>query len=366
MPSAVPAPGRRGVDDAVTLDPSSWPFTWPALLLALPLALLAGWRRAPVPLLHSSAVLLPADRLSKVFAFTLRLLAVLAAVAALLGMAGLHRPAYEVERVGQGAEIMLLVDRSLSMDQPFITADSTKLGKGGGALDTYIRSLQKDRPSKQQTARRMLAEFAAQRRNDRFAMIVFSTLPIPVLDFTGKPAAVQAAIRAGEIGRGLAETDIGLALLAGIHSFRDRPYSGSRIVMLVSDGGDKLDVETRAQIAQQMRDLRITLYWLYIRSLRSPGLADAPAGDSKRAETAPEYFLHQFFTSMGTPYRVYEAESPEALQRAMADVSRLEATPITYLDTIPQRDLAPWCYGLALGCVLLLLAAKAMELRSWR
>ena len=346
-------------------DLVDWPFTLPWVLLALPLCLLLGWRRARLSLVHSSLGLLPADRWSAWFDRSLRALAVAAGAATVLGMAGLHRPAYDVERVGQGAEIAMLVDRSLSMDQPFISADSMKMPKGGD-IDTFIRSIHKERPSKQQTARRMLAEFAAQRKNDRFAMTVFSTLPIQVLDFTGKQAAVQAAIRAGEIGRGLAETDIGLGLLASIELFRDRPYSGSRIVMLVSDGGDKLDVETRVQIAQQMRELRITLYWLYIRSLRSPGLADAPAGDSKSAETAPEYFLHQFFKGMGTPYRVYEAESPEALKRAMADVARLEAMPISYLDTIPKRDLSQWCYGVALALVVLLLAAKMLELRSWR
>ena len=344
---------------------SELPFTWPWLLLALPLTLLLAWRRAQLTLPHSNLALLPADRLSQGLDFMLRALAVLAGVAMLLGMAGLYRPAYELERLGQGAEIVMLVDRSLSMDQPFITADALKLPKGGD-IQSFIRNLHKDRPSKQQTARRLLAEFAAQRKNDRFAMLVFSTLPIPVLDFTGKQAAVQAAIRAGEVGRGLAETDIGLAMLAGMNAFRDRPYSGSRILMLVSDGGDQLDVESRAQIAQQMRDLRITLYWLYIRSLRSPGLADAPEGDSKNADTAPEYFLHQFFKAMGAPYRVYEAESPEALKRAMADVSRLETLPITYLDTIPKRDLSQWCYGVALGLVLLLLAAKMLELRTWR
>jgi len=345
--------------------PIDLPFTWPWLLAALPLMLLLGLRRGASTLPFSSLVLLPTDRLSSMLEFSLRALAVLAGMATLLGMAGLYRPAYEVERVGQGAEIVMLVDRSLSMDQPFITADALKMPPGGD-IQSFFRNIHKDRPSKQQTARRLLAEFAAQRKNDRFAMLVFSTLPIPVLDFTGRQEAVQAAIRAGEIGRGLAETDIGLAMLAGMQAFHDRPYSGSRIVMLVSDGGDKLDVDTRLQIAQQMRDLRITLYWLYIRSLRSPGLADAPDGDSRNADTAPEYFLHQYFKGMGTPYHVYEAESPEALQRAMADVGRLESMPITYFDTVVRRDLAPWCYGVALICALLLLSVRLLELRSWR
>jgi mxaC protein len=345
-------------------DLSALPFNTPWLLWLLPLALLL-WRRSPAALVHSSLALLPRDPWSGVLDFSIRAIAVLAAAATVLGMAGLHRPAFEVERVGQGAEIVMLVDRSLSMDQPFITADSMKLPKGTD-IQSFFRNIHKDRPSKQQTARAMLAEFVAHRKNDRFAMIAFSTLPIPVLDFTGKHDAVQAAIGAGKVGRGLSETDIGQAMLAGIESFRDRPYSGSRILMLVSDGGDKLDVDTQKRIAHLMGEMRITLYWLYIRSLRSPGLADAPQVEGNAADTAPEYFLHQFFLRMGAPYRVYEAESPEALQRAMADVSRLETTPITYADTVPRRDLSPWCYGAALAGVLLLLAARLMELRSWR
>jgi mxaC protein len=341
------------------------PFQWPWLLLALPLAWVPAWRQRQRSLRFSSLALLPVDRGSMLLDTGLRALGVVAAASTVLGMAGAFRPAYEVEKLGRGAEIMLLVDRSLSMDQPFITAEGLVMPKGGD-IHSFYRSIHKARPSKQQTARRLLAEFAAGRKDDRFAMTVFSTLPMPVLDFTSKPEAVQAAIRAGEIGRGLAETDIGLALLAGIEAFRGRPYSGSRIVMLVSDGGDKLDVETRAQLTERLRELRITLYWIYIRTLSSPGLSDAPTALGKDADTAPEYFLHQFFKGMGTPYRVYEAESPEALKRAMADVSRLESTPITYQDTVPRRDLSAWCYGVALLCVLLLLLAKALELKSWR
>ncbi len=44
------------------------------------------------------------------------------------------------------------------------------------------------RESKRHIARRLLAEFTANRKEDRFGMIVFSTLPIRVLDFTQKQA----------------------------------------------------------------------------------------------------------------------------------------------------------------------------------
>jgi mxaC protein len=347
--------------------PTDLPFTWPWLLLALPLTLLLWWRRPQLTLRHSWAELVPRDRLSEVLEVLLRAAAVLAAMAVLLGMAGLYRPAYDVERVGQGAEIVLLLDRSLSMDQVFISSSVQKEAQGLSSLQSYNRArLESGRATKQQTARKLLGEFAAQRSKDRFAMLVFSTLPIRVLDFTQKPAAVQAAIAAGDVGRGLAETDIGLALLAGLSSFHDRAYSGSRIIMLVSDGGDRLDADTRAEVARQMRDNRVTLYWIYIRSINSPVLAEDDKSAVTTNDTAPEYFLHRFFQSLGTPYRAFEADNAEAMQRAMAEVNRMENLPITYHDTVPRRDLSPWCYGLALALVMLLLAAKAMELRSWR
>lgn len=348
------------------------PFAHPWVLLALPLAVLALWQRPQVLLLHSWSALLPRDPLSRALDVGLRALAALAVLALLVGIAGLYRPAYEVERIGRGAEIVLLVDRSRSMDQNFVTRAGRYASPSAGLGDFNISREQADEEhaSKQRAARRLLARFAAQRPADRFSMIAFSTLPIRVLDFTEKPEAVQAAIMAGEVGRGLAETDIGLALREAVDSFRGRPYTGSRIIVLVSDGGDILDAETRAEVARGMRDYRVTLYWLYIRSARGAGLR-ADVGERTEAgaaqgETAPEVFLHRFFDGMGTPYKAYEADNPQALEAAIADVNRLENLPIVYRDTVPRRDLSPWCYGVALAAVLLLLAAKLMELRAWR
>ena len=86
---------------------------------------------------------------------------------------------------------------------------------------------------------------------------------------------------------------------------------------------------------------------------------------SAAADVVPEFFLHRFFETLQVPYRAYEADNPEALQRAIADVNRLENLPITYHDLVPQRDLSPWCHALALVCVLLLLGANLVEIRRW-
>lgn len=339
-------------------------------LVLLPLALLPLWRPTGRALPHSSLALLPADRLSTLIDTALRAAAALSVAAIVVGLAGPYRPEYEVERVGKGAEIVLLLDRSGSMDQGFPGARAPTAAPGAKLtpemIDAYIKQGQAVRKeSKGVAARRILAEFTAKRPEDRFAMQVFSTLPIPVLDFTQKADAIQAAIAAGNVGRGLAETDIGLALQSALAMFDGRAYTGSRIIMLVSDGGDRLDADAQKRIEHLMRKHRVALYWIYIRSAGSPSLATQAQESQEALDSIPEYSLDRFFKSMGTPYRAYEAENSDALKTAIDDVNRLENLPITYFDSVPRLELARGFFGLALVAVLALLGARAMELRRW-
>ena len=345
-------------------------FEQPAWLWLLPLALVPLLARRAGALPHSWLGMAPRDWPSDLMQAALRAAAVLALVALVGGMAGPYRAEYAVERVGRGAEIVLVLDRSRSMDQSFGG------GRGGGAAPApgngpealeYYNKLRayETRASKGKVARELLAEFAAKRPQDRFGMLVFSTLPIHVLGFTNKSEAIQAAISAADVGRGLSETNIGLALQSALAFFEGRAYTGSRIVMLVSDGGDRIDVDARARITQLARKYRVSIYWIYIRSSFSPGLAPTQGDAPASADTVPEYFLHRFFESLGTPYRAYEADNPDALQRAIDDVNRLENLPITYLDTVPRRDLSPSGYALALACALILFTASLAEIRRW-
>lgn len=339
----------------------------PAWLALLPLALLPLLRDARAVQQHSWLALLPPDPASRALQWLLRVLCALAIGGIVLGLAGLYRAEYEVERVGKGAEIVILLDRSRSMDERFVynTARASQEAPGAANWFFYNQPDETARVTKGQAARRVLGEFVASRQEDRFAMAIFSTLPIGLFDFTQKPDVVQAAIAAGDIGRGLNETDISAALLHGLKAFDNRPYTGSRIVLLVSDGGDHIEPSARELIANRLRDQRVALYWLYIRSARSPGLrgADSPGG---AAAAVPEVALNDFFQSIGTPYRAYEAENPDALEKALADVGRLENLPITYRDLVPRRDLSNHAYAAALAAVALLLASRWNEGARWR
>jgi mxaC protein len=327
----------------------------PWLLLLAPLALLPWIFSSGNSLNYSWLGLIPRDPVSDWLGRLLKLLATVAIAATALGLAGPYRAEQTVERIGKGAEIVLLLDRSRSMDQPFARRPSA-----AGLEDGTTRS-----ESKGKVARQLLAEFTQNRGHDLIAMVAFSTFPIRVTGFTQKQEVIQAAIRAGDVGRGLADTDIGQGILATLSYFEGRPYNGSRIIVMVSDGGARLDVDTRERITRLMKRERVALYWLYLRSYRSPGLLADDTLAAEDQDAVPEHFLHKFFQGMGTPYRAYEAENPQALQGAMQDVSRLENLPIRYRDVLPRRDLAGACYQLALVCTLFLLAARFMELRQW-
>lgn len=345
-------------------------FDGPAWLWLLPLAALPWLLRRREAMANTWLATMPHDALSGLLGTGLRAAAALAFAALVLALAGPYRPEYGIERVGRGAEIVLVLDRSRSMDQGFAGTRGNPRVKGTGpeALDYYSRlRATQDRESKGLVARQLLADFAARRPEDRFGMVMFSTLPMRVLEFTQKPDAIQAAIAAGNVGRGLSETNIGLALESALGFFDDRPYTGSRIVMLVSDGGDRLDAAIRERIAQLVHRHRVALYWIYLRSANGAPLMPEPGGAAQpvNAEAAPETFLHTFFESLGTPYRAYEADNPEAMQKAIDDVNRLENLPIVYEDVVPRRSLAPWLLALALASVIVLLAAELTEIRRW-
>jgi mxaC protein len=195
-------------------------------------------------------------------------------------------------------------------------------------------------------------------------MLVFSTEPIQVLPLTDKTKIIHAAIDAGNIGRGLSETDVGAGIVDAIRLFENQPYTGSRVIMLVSDGGARLDEATRIQIADRLQRNRVALYWIYIRSRNSPGIVAAKSPE-QRDDVEPARVLHEFFETLETPYRAFDAEDPNALAAAIDEVNRLQSLPIQYSDIVPRKDISNWFYVAAIALVFALLLIERLEIRRW-
>lgn len=321
-------------------------FTEPWALLLMATAPLPWLRLGQRPLAYSSIAMIPADPLSSLIDRLLRFAGVGAVLTLSLGIAGPYLREQQVERIGTGAHIVLLLDRSSSMNDNFT-------GKYLGARASE---------SKSAVARQLLSEFVARREHDLFALVEFSAAPIYVLPLTEDRRALQAAIAAaGRRGHGITHIAPGLAM--ALDFFAGKPVTGSRLILLVSDGAARIDEETQDRLRQSFQETQTTLYWIYLRNPKSAPLSEKPANPNE--STTPEYFLDQYFRNLGVPYRAFEAQSPAALQQAIAEVEKLENLPLRYLEKRPRHDLSDGFFTAALGFLTLLIAAKATEVKSW-
>jgi mxaC protein len=316
------------------------------VLLLLPLALLPFFAPTGRPASHPWLGLVSSDQWSRLIDVTLRLLTALVVSLLIVGLAApFDANVYEL-RVTKGAEIVILFDKSRSMDQPFYTKNETR-HRGDGSI-----------PSKGKVARNALAEFVANRPDDRFAMTLFSTFPVPILDFTRNQEVLQAAIEATQTERGLSDTDMARALESSLDYFENRPYVGNRIVLLVSDGGARLSVDERESIKTRIERNKVSLYWIYLRSFRSPGLMpDATIGEDS-ADSVPEHFLHRYFTQLGTPYRAFEADEVDAMKKAVLEIGKLENSPLRYRERKARVMLADRYFASAAIGLFLLIALR--------
>lgn len=328
-------------------------FQQPWWLLLLPLALLPLLRRRSDTLVYSALAWLPEDRVGRAIGFLWRALAVAAMAGVVIGLAGPGEAGTQVLRTGRGAEILILMDRSSSMDANIVPKDV----KAGGQFNASM-------PSKSQVVRELLSDFVTKRPADRFALMTFSTGTMLVAPFTQDHTTVQAGLQATGIGRGLPDTLMGRALLAAIGQFEGRPYSGSRIVIVVSDGGAELDDSQRKRIEAGLAREKIGLYWIYIRS--SPNSPDLTKEASGTLDSKEELALHTFFRSLATPYRLYQTDDSAAMAAAMAEIDRQQNFPLSFYERVPRLDYSAGFYLAALLCCAGLLACRALQLPSWR
>ncbi|MFZ3086780.1 MAG: vWA domain-containing protein [Methylotenera sp.] len=326
-------------------------FSYPWLLWLLPLAI--------VPLLlqrvhakHYSWVnMLPADPLSDLIGLVLKILAVLTLVFIILGLAAPHTTEQKIERVGVGAQIALVLDRSASMDDPFsgttTTAGNTTVGE-----------------TKSVAAARLITDFVKSRQQDMFGMITFSNSAMYVLPLSENKKAVIAAVQATG-GNALFQTNIGSGLTSSAGLFDKIPDSGSRAVILLSDGAGRLDANTQQKVKDWFDRLHISLYWIVLRQPGGLSIFDTTYKPAEDQALPPEIELNEFFKTLKTPFKAYEAEDPKSLQLAMNDINNREKKPIKYFEKIPGHDYSNVCFIIAAMMIALLLGVKHLEVKTW-
>jgi mxaC protein len=287
----------------------------------------------------------PEDPLSNMIGLTFKLLASIVLACLILSLAGPYLPEKTVDRIGEGAEVVVLVDRSRSMDDAFAIKGQLLMASVGKS------------DSKRRVAKKYLQEFIDKRPDDRFGFVLFSDKALDLLPLTYNKETIRATVDASALGKGLSETNIAKALIKAAEMYDGQTYRGSRIVVLVSDGGQEFTAEAKQKIAELYKQQNLTLYWLYMRSVTGMTL-DAKPGDNERWTTTPERKLHTFFKSMGTPYLPFEIGSMKSFSEAIDTIDKQQYQTLIVEETLPKEEKAKVFLISALALMFLLMLAQ--------
>ncbi len=321
--------------------------SFPWVLWFLPLAFIPLIFKETSLQYYSWNEMIPKDRLSRIISIILKFIATLILITIIVGLSGPHSQQREIEKTGIGAQIGLVLDRSASMDDPFAGNDQTKVGE--------IKSA---------AAARLIIEFVQSRANDMIGMVTFSNSAMYVLPLTDNKNAIISAVRA-TAGNALFQTNIGSGLTTGAELFNKVPDSGSRAVILLSDGGGRIDAATQEKIKDWFGRLKISLYWIVLRQPGGLSIFNTSFKPRDDDPLPPQIELNEFFKSLNSPFQAYEAEDPKTLQKAIEDINQKERKPITYFEKIPGQDYSTHCFVTAALLMIALLTLKLIEVRSW-
>jgi len=322
-------------------------FTYPIFLFLIPLALLPLLLSNPNKNNYSWNEMLPIDSLSKIVGFLLK---VLSSIIILLIVLVLSQPTSDqrmVEKIGEGAQIGLVLDRSASMDDPFSGSDD-KAGE-----------------TKSGAASRLIINFFESRTDDMVGVITFSNSAMYVLPLTQNKEAIKAAVNA-TAGNALFQTNIGAGLTSSAALFSGIADTGSRAIILLSDGAGRIDAPTQQKIKDWFSRFQIGLYWIVLRQPGGISIFDENFVPRDEEQPPPQIELYEFFKTFRSPFKAYEAEDPKSLELAIQDINLKEKKPITYTERLPGKNYSFGLLLTAMGLASLLLCLKILEVKSFK
>lgn len=323
-------------------------FTYPWALLLLPLALSPLWLNRQQGRVYSWTGIIPEDRLSTIAGLLLRYLSAAIIASMVVALSAPHGAICSVELTGKGAQVVLVIDRSASMDDPF----------AGAGLDGNIGE------TKAAAAKRLITQFVRERKADMVGVATFSNSAMHVIPLTQNREAIYAAINAAG-GSGLLQTNIGAGLTSGVAMFEKTPDSGSRVIILLSDGAGRISPKAKQKISDWVVRQHVNLYWIVLRQPDGISIFNTTYQTKDGLEPA-EIELHKFFQTLKTKYRAYEAENPKTLQSAIEDINLHEKNPIRYFEKVPGKDYSSYFVVVATLMIGLLLLIKFLGIRSWQ
>lgn len=334
-------------------------FFKPELLWLLPLALLPlisyGVKQFSFPGLEDW----PKDFASEYLRWGVRVVAVLTLTALIIAAAAPFTEDGTVTRVGEGAEIVVVLDRSGSMSENLKSNDQSVNAKP---------------VSKIEAARKVLLKFMEQRPADTFGVVAFNAAPVRVAPLSADRELAKAALKSAEANSS-GFTALNRALAMGLDYFNGRPFTATRLVMLVSDGDAVIEPEDRAILKQRFKQTRAKLIWVYVHAGVEKNILDSVIAGDNEIVTNAEHALveinqnvamNRLFEELEIPYQAFEVNSEEGLRHAVAEIGRATNKPTRYEYRLPRQDYAVYFYVLTMLLLGALFCLKQFEIKAWK
>jgi Ca-activated chloride channel homolog len=268
---------------------------------------------------------------------TLQLLALCGVVIAL---ARPLRGNVELSSISEGVDLALLIDRSSSMTYQDLEPNHTRL------------DVVKD----------VVADFATRRMTDRegasdyVALFTFARYPQELCPFTLDVDAVLGFLEEIDFARDRAEdgTGIGIALAKAVAVLRESEAE-SKVIVLLTDGENNLDLITPTQAAELAAEEDVRIYTVfagkYVRD---------PFGRMRRVDQAIDTTELRGIAEL-TGGRFFRARDRKGLEEAYAEIEALERTPREERRFVEHFDL----YPAILAAALLLYALAWLSISTW-
>jgi len=317
----------------------------PWALLLLPLATAPLLFKSHQGQLYSWLEIAPVDRLSEIANLVVKTISALIFFCIVLALAGPQGSDKKIQKVGKGAQTVFVIDRSVSMDHPFA-------GDSSSGRAAEIKSM---------AARRLITKFIDSRPDDMIGVVGFTNSALYGMKITSNRDAIHAAINAAT-GSALNQTNIGAGVTEGIALFDHIQSSGSRAIILLSDGAGKLSPRVKFKISTQLASKKLNLYWIV---LHEPDEISIFTPNEYEEGKVPGIDLDRYFKSLKVKYKAFEADNPTTLQSALQYINAKEKNDIRYTLNIPGHDYSRDLIILALLLSLGLLIIKNLRVHTW-
>ncbi|MGE0173475.1 MAG: VWA domain-containing protein [Oligoflexales bacterium] len=247
-------------------------------------------------------------------------------------VAGLSRPKLDMDKrpiEKEGIDILLAIDTSASMQ----------------ALDFEMGSERYDRLT---VAKRVIADFIAQRADDRIGIVIFGSKSFTQVPLTLDHEVLLSFLEHLEIGMAGRATAIGDAIAVSAKRL-ESSTAKSKIIILLTDGSNTAGAIDPATATEAAKNLGYKVYSIAIGSKgKVPFPVDGIFGKTIQYQTVDmdEDLLKQIASTTGGKY--FLASNTSMLKDVYTTIDKLEKTKIKSVDYSKFRDLYPTLISLAL------------------